>query len=199
MISDWASKGHFQNFTRDKESSGLYFDEGMAQTVKYAIKFCMKRNKKFIFAMKSKKRNSIEQEKELDFYKKYLSGPEYKFLTANTTKDRLGKFVSYITMFESKVAISTISTMLGENLALGNKVFACNLTKMDIMDFPNGGICSIKNCDYKKFEKKLLYILSINKKKYISKLRKNKNYIINYNNKISTIKILEKIIAKSIS
>ena len=67
------------------------------------------------------------------------------------------------------------------------------------MDFPNGGICSIKNCDYKKFEKKLLYILSINKKKYISKLSKNKNYIINYNNKISTIKILEKIIAKSIS
>ena len=102
-------------------------------------------------------------------------------------------------MFESKVAISTVSTMLGENLALGNKVFACNLTKLNILDFPNGGICSIKNCNYEKFEKKLLYILSINNKKYISKLSKSKNYIINYNKKISTNKILEKTIDQLIN
>ena len=199
VISDTASRGHFQNFTRDDESSGLHFDKGMAYMVKYTIKFCIKNNKKFIFAMKYTRGNSIEQKKELNFYKKYLSESEFRFLAANTTKHKVGKFVSYITMFESKVAISTISTMLGENLALGNKVFACNLTNLDVMDFPNGGICSIKNCDYDKFEKKLLYIFSISKKKYISKLSKSKNYMINYNKKISTIKILERIIGQFIN
>jgi len=199
VISDTASRGHFQNFARDDESSGAYFDQGMAHTAKYAIRFCMKNNKKFIFAMKSKRENKINQKKELNFYKKYLSEPEFRFLIANTTKDNAGKFISYIKMFESKVAISTISTMLGENLALGNKVFACNLTKLSALDFPNGGICSIKNCNYEKFEKKLLYILSINKKKYISKLSKDKNYIINYNKKISTNIILEKTIRQFIN
>ena len=95
-----------------------------------------------------KEKDNLDYLEESDDDEEFENISPTKFLTANTTKDRLGKFVSYITMFESKVAISTISTMLGENLALGNKVFACNLTKMDIMDFPNGGICSIKNCDF---------------------------------------------------
>jgi len=199
VISDTASsftlKGLLQNLDSTDESSGFHFDKGMAYTVKYAIKFCIKFNKKFIFILK-RKSNKIKQKRELDFYKKYLSKKEFSFLISNTTKNKVGRFNSYIEMFQSKVAVSTISTMLGENLALGRKILACNLTNLELLDFPNGGICSMKHCSYEKFEKRLLYILSISEKKYYSKLRKNKNYIVNFSKKISTIKILQGIIGK---
>ena len=202
VVSDTASsftlKGLIQNFNTTNKSPGFHFNKGMAYTVKYAIKFCIKHNKKFIFIIKTKN-NKKKLKKELEFYKKYLSRKEFIFLMSNSTKSKVGRFTSYIEMFQSKVAVSTISTMLGENLALGKKILACNLTNLDLLDFPNGGICAIKHCSYEKFEKRLSYILSASNKKYFSKLSKNKNYIVSFSTKISTIKILQDIIRKLLS
>ena len=202
VISDTASsftlKGLLQNLDVNNKSSGFSFDKGMAYTVKYAIQFCIRNNKKFIFVLK-RKNNKIKQNKELDFYKEYLSEKEFNFLKLNSTKNKKGKFISYKVMLQSKVAVSTISTMLGENLALGRKILACNLTNLNLLDFPNSGICSIKHCNYEKFEKRLFEILAMSNKKYISKLSKNKNYIVNFNEKKSTIKILEDMLRKLLS
>ena len=94
-------------------------------------------------------------------------------------------------MFQSRVTVSLISTMLGENLALGGKILACNFTKLGILDFPIKGICFTKNANYSKFEKKLTNIFLTSKKKYFSKLKERRNYIINYNKKVSTIQMIE--------
>ena len=51
-------------------------------------------------------------------------------------------------MLQSNVAIGTISTMLGEYLALGGKILACNFSKIGILDYPIKGICFIKNSNF---------------------------------------------------
>ena len=59
-------------------------------------------------------------------------------------------------------------------------------------DFPIEGLCSIKNCNFQEFEKRLLDIHSISKENYFSRLSKDKHYVMEYNEKISTIEILRK-------
>ena len=94
-------------------------------------------------------------------------------------------------MFQSKVTIGYWSTMLRENLAIGSKILCCNLIPTDIWDFPVQGICSISNCTYEEFEKRLLQIYSMSEKDYFYKLSKDKCYTVEYNEKFSTIDILK--------
>ena len=95
-------------------------------------------------------------------------------------------------MFQSNIAVATYTTMLRESLGIGRKILSCNCTYSDIFDFPIEGICSIKNCNFKEFEKRLLDIHSISKENYFSRLSKDKHYVMEYNEKISTIEILRK-------
>ena len=95
-------------------------------------------------------------------------------------------------MLKSKIIVATTSTLLRENLAIGGKILACNLTPGNLYNFPFDGICSIKNCTYEDFEKRLLYIFSISKKNYFSQLGKNRNYTVYYNENRSTIEMVKK-------
>ena len=95
-------------------------------------------------------------------------------------------------MSQSKVVVSTMSTMLRDNLFLKGKILACNFTPTNIFNFPIKGICSIKNCSFKDFEKRLLYILSISKREYFSKLGKNYSYVVENGKNYSSINIVKK-------
>ena len=95
-------------------------------------------------------------------------------------------------MFQSNIAVGTYTTMLREKLGTGGKILSCNCIYSDVFDFPIDGICLIKNCNFQEFEKRLLDIHSISKENYFSKLSKDKCYILEYNEKISTIEIIRK-------
>ena len=127
---------------------------------------------------------------ELVFYKKHLNDIEFNYVVSNSMEK--DKFSSYKAMFQSNIVVATYSTMLRENLGIGGKILSCNCTYSDIFDFPIEGICSIKNCNFKEFEKRLLDIHSISKENYFSRLSKDKHYVMEYNEKISTIEILRK-------
>lgn len=107
-------------------------------------------------------------------------------------KKKLNNYNSYLAMFRSKVTVSTISTMLSENLAVGNKVLACNLAYIKVLNFPIKKICSINNCNYNSFEKRLSKVLFLSRKKYFSELGKQKNYLVTFNKKVSTIDLLRR-------
>jgi len=124
----------------------------------------------------------------------FRSCTNVNMLTQNKTR----LFASYIIMLQSNIAIGTISTMLGEYLALGGKILACNFSKIGILDYPIKGICFIKNSNFEEFEKKLTNIFSVSKKEYFSQLNKRKDYIVKYNNKDSTIKMIRNQIIKAI-
>ena len=185
LISDTVSLG------TDDAYALPNIEKGFANTMKYTINFCMKHNMKMIFSWKrDKKKNPKIFEKELIFYEKYLTNNEFNYLVSNSVEK--DEFSSYKAMFQSKVAVATYSTMLREKLGVGGKILSCNLTQTDIFDFPIDGICSIKNCNFQEFEKRLLDIYSISKENYFSKLSKDKCYTMEYDEKISTIEILKK-------
>ena len=198
VISDTTWLAHFLNFKREHANSGKYLEEGTALMVKHTINYCLSHKKKFIFVLKNKKNDLRRQNQELNFYKKYLSKKEFDFLKSNSNKNQTSLFASYAIMLRSKVVIGTISTMLGENLALGRKILACNFSRIKILDFPVKGICFINNQSYQVFEKRLSYILNLSKKNYLQKLNKSKNYIVNYDKQISTIKLIKFQISKAI-
>ena len=173
LISDTTYNAHFLNETKNNTPEFKNLKNGLAQVAKYTINFCIKNKKKLIFISKNKKFDNAFI-KEIDFYKKRLTKDEYKFLIKSLQKKYLKNYNSYLAMFRSKVTVSTISTMLSENLAVGNKVLACNLTNIKILNFPIKKICSINNCNYNNFEKRLSNILFLSRKKYFSKIGKQK-------------------------
>ena len=57
-------------------------------------------------------------------------------------------------------------------------------------NFPIGGICSLNNCTYLEFEKRLLEIYSISKESYFSKMDKKPDYVMRFNKNNSTINLI---------
>ena len=168
-------------------------EKGFANMLKFAIKFCIKHNMKLICAPKSDKKISPKAyNKEINFFKKYLTNNEFDFFISNSLEKKGDIYASYAAMFQSKVVVATGSTLLRENLAIGGKILSCNLLPTNIYDFPVQGICSIKNCTFEEFEKRLLQIYSMSEKDYFSKLSKDKCYLLEYDEKISTIEILKR-------
>ena len=171
-----------ESFTGRNELFGKKdFEEKAVLLIKFVIKFCKEHNKKLVFPLKYSNKNS-----ELTYFRKYLSSEEYNFLIKKSLK-RKDDFSTYLTMSQSKVSVGIISTILSEMLAVDQKILSCNLTPTQLWDFPVKGIHSIKNCDYKTFEKRLLKIYKMSKKEYISKIKKNKNYLVDYKKRYSTI------------
>jgi len=128
-------------------------------------------------------------EEEISFYKKYFSSEDVNFLL-NNSLEKTDRFMSYKVMFQSKVVVATYSTLLREYLGTGGKILSCNMTNSEIFDFPVQSICSIKKCSFDEFEKKLLQIISISDEEYFRKLGVDKNYLMEFDQKVSTIEII---------
>jgi protein-arginine kinase activator protein McsA len=93
-------------------------------------------------------------------------------------------------MLNSKVAVSLRTTLLRDKLATGGKILSCNLTKIDYYSFPVNGICTLNNCSYEEFEKRLLEIYSISKENYFSKINAKPDYLQKFSKNYSTIDLI---------
>ena len=178
-------------------AGAVFYDKnikkGFADVAKFTIKFCMKHNMKLICVQKRDKRIYPElYNLNINFFRKYLTNNEFNFFISNSLEQKKGDYTSYVAMLQSKVVIGVASTLLRENLAIGGKTLSCNLLPTNIYNFPVQGICSIKNCTFEEFEKKLLQVYSISEKDYFSKLSKDKCYAVEYDEKVSTIEILKR-------
>jgi surface carbohydrate biosynthesis protein len=164
----------------------LNLEKGIIKLVKFTIRFCAQHNLKMKLALRSYRSDLTNLNNELNFYKKYLTQTEYSFLFKSFYyREKKNRFRTYELMKNSKVVIGSISTTLRENLVINGKTLACNFTPTNIFDFPIKGLCFIKNCNYKSFEKRLLKVINITKNGYFSKI--NRNYAINYDTNFSTI------------
>jgi hypothetical protein len=95
-------------------------------------------------------------------------------------------------MENSKLSIGMMSSLLRENFVLSGKSLSCNFTNNKTWDFPIKGICSLNDLDFNKFEKRVLKILSMSYKNYISNFKKKPNYLIYINKNKSTQDLLKK-------
>tara|TARA_B100000959_G_C14593691_1_gene465129 strand:+ start:31 stop:501 length:471 start_codon:yes stop_codon:yes gene_type:complete len=129
----------------------------------------LKRDKKY-----SPKAHKIEHE----FYKRNLKEEEFDYFQKNFLEKERDNFSSYRAVFNSKVAVGVSSTLLKDKLGAGGKILSCNLTGVNIFDFPINGICTLNNCSYVEFEKRLLEIYLMSKENFFSKIDKKQDYVM---------------------
>jgi len=165
----------------------LPIEQGIVKIIKYTIKFAIKNNLKIKLATRNSK-NSFRDEK--NFYKKHLNKEEYKYVIKNLFF-RKGYYDTYNEMQKSEVVIGTMSTLLRENLFIGGKSLSCNFTNSSIFDFPINGLCSLKNVEFIKFEKRIKEILKISHKTYLKKIKKDPSFVVFKDAKYSTIKLVK--------
>lgn len=181
LVSDGITQETDQNFGTEGEVVR------MAKFIKYTIKYASENRKRIIFSLKrlNSTRNNLEQ--ELKFYKKNLNDFEYDYLISNSTINfKKSKYLTYELMLKSNVTMSSFSTLLRENLSIGRKSLSVNFMENNIFDFPLEGLCKLINCDYDKFQNKLNAILEMSEEDFTAKSN-HKNYLMLYDNKISTI------------
>ena len=151
---------------------------GFLKLIKWTIKYSLHKNLKFVFAFKGRK-NSKGSARELAFYKSNLSQDEFNYITTySSMSSESQRYNSYYSAYGSELTIAKTSTILREMLACKNKILACNLTGIDLFNFPVGGICNLKNCDYNQFSKRISEILEIKHDKYLSKISNRKSDMI---------------------
>ena len=182
----------------DKQFPG--FEKSISKVAEFTIRLAKKHNlklaivakrpkfifEKSVFSKKPIKRENEAHKNEIKFYKKYLK-VNFKFLQRNVKK-----YSSYHVMLNSNLTIAMMSTLLRESLALGGKILSCNFTNNKIWNFPIQGICSLNNMNFEEFEKRVLKLLSISYKNYISNLKKNPKYLVYYSKNNSTQDLLKK-------
>ena len=95
---------------------------------------------------------------------------------------------------KEKITQSTrrIELSLRNKLAIGGKILSCNLTKIDRYNFPVNGLCSLHDCSYEEFEKRLLEIYSMPKENYFSKINVKPDYLDKFSKNYATINLIRK-------
>ena len=99
-------------------------------------------------------------------------------------------------MLNSKVVVGTSTTLLRDKLGTGGKILSCNLPKADIYNFPINGICTLNNCSYEEFEKRLLEIFSMSHENFLSKIDRKPDYVMKFDKNFSTINIIREKLAQ---
>ena len=176
-------------------------EQGFAKLAEYTIKFARKFNYNFIFASKRFQHHDYYgktlYEDEINFYKKYLKKSDFSYLIKNIyPKDNY--FSSYFAIFQSRIAIAVQSTLLKDKISTREKILSCNLTKLELFDFPLKGICEINNCSYERFEKRLIEVLNISKEEYFKKIDNDRKYLIEFKGKFKAIEVVKSDINKTL-
>ncbi|MDB9760444.1 hypothetical protein OAB59_00550 [Pelagibacteraceae bacterium] len=166
-------------WTGEKVGKEKSFETGYTDLLLHTIKFCIEKNTKFIFCLKA--HDGIEsQYKELNYLKKILTEKYFNYLKENCTLNDFEENSTYKNVLQSDVIIGKTSTILGESLALKKKIFVCNFSNLQFLDFPIQGICALKENEYRIFEKNLKKILEINFEQYLTLIENSKNYLVYY-------------------
>tara|TARA_B110000438_G_scaffold299811_1_gene350747 strand:- start:1506 stop:2708 length:1203 start_codon:yes stop_codon:yes gene_type:complete len=139
----------------------------------YTHRFCKKHNLKLIFSGAENKKDK-DYEIAINFYKGYLKNYNFKYAL------KKNHYSGYINVMRSKVVIGSTSTLLRESLSFNKKVLCCNFSDRthDIFELPVKKQFILRKSSYELFEKKLLKILSLSKKKYLTQIGKDKNYFM---------------------
>ena len=171
----------------------------------FCLKYARKKNYKILVCQKrpkNKKLNKAEykfsdQYLEKSSFKKFLPRKYYKLYLKCLLKRGNNKFETYLNMEKSEILISSMSTMLRENLYLRNKIFAVNLTGNKIYDFPKKNFYTFSDNNYFRFEKKLSSLIKMKNSDYFKKAEKDADYFLKKNS--SPRKEVSQIINKLLS
>jgi hypothetical protein len=150
--------------------------------VKHAEKLAKKYKLKIVLALRYLK-DHIHHKEEINFYEKILDKNSPIIIN-----NRLNKFTSYEIAYISRLIIGARSTMLPEMLAVGRRILSCNYNKdftFNYTDFYDSCF-AISDRTYDTFEKRVLFLLSMNQENFHKHLEPVKNYMVDFDENFST-------------
>ena len=92
----------------------------------------------------------------------------------------------------SNLAIGWTSTLLRNKIGAGGKALACNFIDQKLYNFPINGICSLQDCNYDEFEKRVNNLLSMSEKDFQLKIDKKPSYIMKFDEVMPISEILKR-------
>ena len=152
-----------------------------SKILRYTLHFCKKHNKKLLFLGRhdlKKGDDELIKEAEYLFYKYKSNINDF-----NLSFFDKSKYENINAVLKSNIVIGQTSTLLRESFGLKKKILVCDWAiKKNKNDFNTDafpmGIIKLRSQRYQNFEKRLLKILKINHKNYLSKIS-NPNLIYN--------------------
>jgi len=143
---------------------------------KYADKLAKKYNLKTVLVLKRAQDHKLHNS-EINFYKKILDKNSPIII-----KSRQNSFSSYEAAYNSKLVIAARSSMLTELLAVGIRILSCNYNKDYSFNYPDfyDSYFSISDNTYDKFEKRVLFLLSMSQKDFNKHAEPIKNYMVDF-------------------
>lgn len=177
-------------------------NNGFINIIKFTVKYAREKKIKLAIALKRKQfrnyniplraqKNITGYKDEQNWYKKNFSKKDYIYLKKRFIQNT--PLSSYKCSLESKVTVACMSSILREVFPLNKKILSCNFTSNKTYNFPVKGICSInKKCSYNFFKKRLDRIIHLKEKDYFKKYENKKNYIMTFDNNISTEEKIKK-------
>jgi surface carbohydrate biosynthesis protein len=191
-VSPASDKSVKKNLHYSIISQNCNIEKGFVKLVKYTVKFCMKNKMKLIIPCKrDKKYTPSAYKREIEYFKRNLKEEEFNFVDKCLLEKDRDNFSSFRAVHNSKVTVATSTTLLKDKLATGGKILACNLTKEEMYSFPVNGICTLSDCTYEEFEKRLLEIYSISNENYLTKMDKKPDYVMKFDKNRSTINLIK--------
>ena len=170
--------GHIRN---------INFKEGTLKLLRYVLRFVQKNNLSLAIPLKRDPKLHPHLAKiEKEYFKNNLNKQEYEYFEKCVIERDRFNCSSLTSLMNSNVAVGLGSTLLRNKIGAGGKALSCNFVKDEIYNFPIDGVCSLKDCEYEDFERRMLELLKMPETEFHSKIDKNPGYIMKFQNDLST-------------
>lgn len=164
------------------------FEDATGKIAQYVVRFSKKHNKRLCVAGK-RDPDTRKRDIELDWYSKYI-GSDVEIIPR--IRD---EFTTYQLIDRSLVSIAFCSTALSEGMGRGNRVLFCNYTGKKRWNFPVDGIWRLEETGYEIFEERVINLLKMTDEEFKQQSIGAANYVMTYNNEVTTDIFLKNIIA----
>lgn len=151
--------------------------------VKFVAKFSYENRLKVLVCGKPYSENYYDLKTEKNFFNQYFKKIDFKY-----TSSQINKYNSYLGVFNSKIIISTNSTLLRESLGEKKKILSLCPNKYN--QFLKTGIYHLQDCNYEKFSSHLKKIYNMTDTSYFSKF--DSNFFMKKTNSVSYLNNLIK-------
>ena len=188
-----SNKKVIDEFNSHTNETNIKQKKGILKLLKYVIYFAQQNNINLAIPLKrDKKLHPKLSSDEKNFFENNLNEVELEYFNSCVVERDRQNYSSLETLMNSNLAIGWTSTLLRNKIGAGGKALACNFIDQKLYNFPIKGICSLQDCNYEEFEKRVNNLLSMSEKDFQLKIDEKPSYVMKFDEGMPTSEILKR-------
>ena len=188
-----SNKKVIEEFNSHTNETNINKKKGILKLLKYVIYFAQQNKISLAIPLKRDKRTHPKLAfDEKNFFEINLNKKELEYFNKCVVEKDRQNYSSLEALMNSNLAIGWTSTLLRNKIGAGGKVLACNFIDEKLHNFPINGICSLRDCNYEEFEKRVNNLLSMSEKDFQLKIEKKPSYVMKFDQDMPTSEILKR-------